>query len=249
MIRIGLADDEPLFSAGMAMLLVAQEDMEVLWRAVDGADALRRQRRDPADVLLLDAQMPVMGGLTATQRLVEDKTPGRIVILTTFDTDGYVLGAIEAGAAGFLLKNTAPQDLIAAVRTVHSGDSVISPGPTRRLMLAMRQGLEAHAAPRTGAGTSPGAPGPRTARAAEPSGVAPAVLPDHVTGREREILALIAMGLTNQELCDRLWLSMATVKTHVSHLLAKTGCRDRVQLVLLALRTGVVDIEQILSAP
>ena len=110
MIRIGLADDEPLFSAGMAMLLGAQEDMEVLWQAVDGADALRRQRRDPADVLLLDVQMPVMGGLTATQRLVEDKTPGRIVILTTFDTDGYVLGAIEAGAAGFLLKNTAPQD-------------------------------------------------------------------------------------------------------------------------------------------
>lgn len=248
MIRIGLADDEPLFSAGMAMLLGAQEDMEVLWQAVDGADALRRQRRDPADVLLLDVQMPVMGGLTATQRLVEDKTPGRIVILTTFDTDGYVLGAIEAGAAGFLLKNTAPQDLIAAVRTVHSGDSVISPGPTRRLVLAMRQGLEAHAASRTGAGTtlSPGAPGPR---AAEPSGVAPAVLPDHVTDREREILALIAMGLTNQELCDRLWLSMATIKAHVSHLLAKTGCRDRVQLVLLALRTGVVDIEQILSAP
>ena len=89
MIRIGLADDEPLFSAGMAMLLGAQEDMEVLWQAVDGADALRRQRRDPADVLLLDVQMPVMGGLTATQRLVEDKTPGRIVILTTFDTDGY----------------------------------------------------------------------------------------------------------------------------------------------------------------
>lgn len=248
MIRIGLADDEPLFSAGMAMLLGAQEDMEVLWQAVDGADALRRQRRDPADVLLLDVQMPVMGGLTATQRLVEDKTPGRIVILTTFDTDGYVLGAIEAGAAGFLLKNTAPQDLIAAVRTVHSGDSVISPGPTRRLVLAMRQGLEAHAASRTGAGTAlgPGAPGPQ---AAEPSGVAPAVLPDHVTDREREILALIAMGLTNQELCDRLWLSMATIKTHVSHLLAKTGCRDRVQLVLLALRTGVVDIEQILSAP
>ena len=106
MIRIGLADDEPLFSAGMAMLLGAQEDMEVLWQAVDGADALRRQRRDPADVLLLDVQMPVMGGLTATQRLVEDKTPGRIVILTTFDTDGYVLGAIEAGAAGFLRGDT-----------------------------------------------------------------------------------------------------------------------------------------------
>ena len=130
MIRLGLADDEPLFTMGLAMLLGAQPDMEVVWRAVDGNDALMRNDADPVDVLLLDVQMPGLDGLAATRELMARGTTGRVVILTTFDTDGYVMGAIEAGAAGFLLKNTPPQDLITAIRTVHDGDSVISPGPT-----------------------------------------------------------------------------------------------------------------------
>ncbi len=222
-IRVALVDDEPLFTAGLAMLLGAQPDIEVAWQAGDGGQALRRAQSDPVDVILLDVQMPGLDGLATTRRLIEAGAQGRIVILTTFDTDGYVMGAIEAGAAGFLLKNTAPERLIEAVRTVHAGDSVISPGPTRRLLTAVRAGQ------------------------VEQTRTQPPPLPGGLTERETEVLALVARGLTNQEICDRLWLSMATVKTHISHLLAKTGARDRVQLVLLALRTGVVELDELLA--
>ncbi|ENO18932.1 two component system response regulator [Schaalia cardiffensis F0333] len=227
MIRIGMADDEPLFLAGLAMLLDAQEDMEVSWRAGNGKEALDLAARSSVDVLLLDVQMPLCDGLEATRRFVSRGLSGRIVILTTFDTEGYVLGAIEAGASGFLLKNTPPQSLIDAIRTLASGDSVISPGPTRRLIRAMRET------------TAPS----RTSRERAPSEPVSAEL----TEREVEVLALIAQGLTNQEMCDRLWVSMPTIKTHVSHLLVKTGARDRVQLVLYALRTGVADLDSVLA--
>lgn len=196
--------------------------------------------------------MPGLDGLATTRRLVESGVQGHIVILTTFDTDGYVLGAIEAGAAGFLLKNTPPDRLVEAVRTVHGGDSVISPGPTRRLLTAVRSGTAVTAGTTSTSGatrrprTVAGDPGAAGTRASEPEALR---VTEDLTGREREILALIAAGLTNGEICDRLWLSMPTVKTHVSHLLAKTGCRDRVQLVLLALRTGVVTLDQVLAAP
>ena len=243
MIRLGLADDEPLFTMGLAMLLGAQPDMEVVWRAVDGNDALMRNAADPVDVLLLDVQMPGLDGLAATRELMARGITGRVVILTTFDTDGYVMGAIEAGAAGFLLKNTPPQDLITAIRTVHDGDSVISPGPTRRLLTAVRTGqVSGTLGNDAGAGRHASEDSVEAVRAAEASQQVTAL-----TQREREILALIALGLTNQEICDREWLSMPTVKTHVSHLLSKTGCRDRVQLVLLALRGGVVDLDDVLG--
>ena len=243
MIRLGLADDEPLFTMGLAMLLGAQPDMEVVWRAVDGNDALRCNAADPVDVLLLDVQMPGLDGLSATRELMARGVTGRVVILTTFDTDGYVMGAIEAGAAGFLLKNTPPQDLIAAIRTVHDGDSVISPGPTRRLLTAVRTGqVSSTLGNDAGAGRHASEDSVEAVRAAEASQQVAAL-----TQREREILALIALGLTNQEICDREWLSMPTVKTHVSHLLSKTGCRDRVQLVLLALRGGVVNLDDVLG--
>ena len=243
MIRLGLADDEPLFTMGLAMLLGAQPDMEVVWRAVDGNDALMRNDADPVDVLLLDVQMPGLDGLAATRELMARGITGRVVILTTFDTDGYVMGAIEAGAAGFLLKNTPPQDLITAIRTVHDGDSVISPGPTRRLLTAVRTGqVSGTLGNDAGAGRHASEDSVEAVRAAEASQQVAAL-----TQREREILALIALGLTNQEICDREWLSMPTVKTHVSHLLSKTGCRDRVQLVLLALRGSVVDLDDVLG--
>ena len=243
MIRLGLADDEPLFTMGLAMLLGAQPDMEVVWRAVDGNDALTHNAADPVDVLLLDVQMPGLDGLAATRELMARGTTGKVVILTTFDTDGYVMGAIEAGAAGFLLKNTPPQDLITAIRTVHDGDSVISPGPTRRLLTAVRTGqVSGTLGNDAGAGRHASEDSVEAVRAAEASQQVAAL-----TQREREILALIALGLTNQEICDREWLSMPTVKTHVSHLLSKTGCRDRVQLVLLALRGGVVDLADVLG--
>ena len=193
-------------------------------------------------MLLLDVQMPGLDGLAATRELVARGVTGRVVILTTFDTDGYVMGAIEAGAAGFLLKNTPPQDLITAIRTVHDGDSVISPGPTRRLLAAVRTGKVTGTGSGADAGRRASEDSVEAARAAE----AAQQVAD-LTQREREILALIALGLTNQEICDREWLSMPTVKTHVSHLLSKTGCRDRVQLVLLALRGGVIDLADVLG--
>ncbi|MGI5211784.1 response regulator [Plantactinospora sp. CA-290183] len=216
MITIGLVDDDPLFTAGLAMILDAQEGLHVLWQASDGADAIRQHRRAEPDVLLLDIQMPGTDGLTAVRQLISEGTQARIVILTTFETDEYVITAVEAGAAGFLLKNTPPDKLIDAVRTVYRGDSVISPGPTRRLFSTFRSHTAAHNAPIT-----------------EPQ------RPAHLTAREGEVLILIARGLSNQEICDQLWLSMPTVKTHISNLLAKTQSRDRVQLVLYALRNDI----------
>ncbi|MCI7456312.1 response regulator [Actinomyces urogenitalis] len=226
-IRLALADDEPLLTAGLAMILDAQEDMEVVWQASSGDQALRKVQDEQADVLLLDVQMPGADGIETTRRLVSQGWDGKVVILTTFDTDGYVLGAIEAGAAGFLLKSTPPPELLAGIRTVYAGDCVISPGPTRRLLAAVREARPA------------GEPHPRT-QAVEPDLLG-------LTQRELEVLRLIALGLSNQELCDRLWLSMPTVKTHISHLLAKTGARDRVQLVLTALRCGAVQVEEVLA--
>ena len=219
-----------------------QRFLLLFWWALEGNDALMRNAADPVDVLLLDVQMPGLDGLAATRELMARGITGRVVILTTFDTDGYVMGAIEAGAAGFLLKNTPPQDLITAIRTVHDGDSVISPGPTRRLLTAVRTGQVSGARSGEGAGRHASEDSVEAVRAAEASQQVAAL-----TQREREILALIALGLTNQEICDREWLSMPTVKTHVSHLLSKTGCRDRVQLVLLALRGGVVDLTDVLG--
>lgn len=221
MITIALVDDEPLFTAGLAMMIDAQPGMGVIWQAVDGADAIRQHRHSPPDVLLLDIQMPGIDGLAVTQQLVAENTPSRIIILTTFSADEYVLTAIEAGAAGFLLKNTAPDHLIEAIRTVHSGDSVISPGPTRRLFASYRN--------------RPGTTG---------STVGLTDQPDKLTARERDVLALIARGMTNGEICEHLWLSMPTVKTHISNLLSKTQSRDRVQLVLYALRNDIATVRE-----
>ncbi|WP_236865972.1 response regulator [Brevibacterium daeguense] len=221
MITIGLADDEPLFTAGLAMILDAQPDMAVLWQAIDGADALRHHHQEQPDILLLDIQMPTLDGLAATQQLITAGTRSKIIILTTFDRDEYVLTAVEAGAAGFLVKNTPPDHLTEAIRSVHRGDAVISPGPTRRLFAAFR----------LGPATRPSAPSTMDERAVS-----------ELTARERDILVLIADGRTNQEICDELWLSMPTVKTHIGNLLAKTSARDRVQLVLFALRNGLAAV-------
>lgn len=221
MITIGLADDEPLFTAGLAMILDAQPDMRVLWQAIDGADAIRHHNQQCPNILLLDIQMPGLDGLAATQRLLAGGTTSKIIILTTFDTDEYVLAAVEYGAAGFLIKNTAPDSVVAAIRTVHQGDAVISPGPTRKLFATFRR------------------------RPGDPSAIASPTdtrIAEELTPRESDILALIALGRTNQEICDELWLTMPTVKTHIGNLLAKTQARDRVQLALFALRTGLAEL-------
>ena len=229
MTTIALVDDEPLFTAGLAMIIDSQEDLEVIWQADSGTLALERQQRNPADVILMDIQMPVLDGLETTAELIARGLPGRVMVLTTFDTDDHVIHAIETGASGFLLKNTPPDRLLDAIRAVASGDSVISPGPTRRLLHSLRRG------PAHGSSLTPVRLLPSDRLGLE-----------QMTPREREVLALVAAGLTNQEICDRLWLSMPTVKTHVGRLLSKTGSRDRVQLVLFALRTGVTGLGEIL---
>ena len=222
MIRVGLADDQALFTAGMAMVIDSQPDLTVAWEAADGAQAVARQQADPVDVLLMDVQMPGTDGLSATRSLVSAGAGCRIVILTTFDLDEYVVEGVEAGAAGFLLKNTPPEELLAAVRTVHGGDSVVSASATRRLLRQVR--------PLLGGPAAPARPDRGTRRAV-----------DSLTPREREVLVAVALGYTNTEICERLVLSMPTVKTHVGQVLAKTGSRDRVQAVLFAIRAGLVD--------
>ncbi|MBU8580057.1 response regulator transcription factor [Brevibacterium luteolum] len=221
MITLGLADDEPLFTAGLAMILDAQPDMRVLWHAVDGADAICRHDSDAPDILLLDIQMPNLDGLAVTKRLIMNNTASKIIILTTFDTDEHVLTAVESGAAGFLVKNTNPGDVISAIHTVHGGDAVISPGPTRRLFTTFRL---------------------RQSRPSASASLAGADVADQLTPRERDIIARVAAGMTNQEICDDLWLTMPTVKTHIGNLLAKTQSRDRVQLALFALRCGLAEL-------
>lgn len=221
MITVGLADDEPLFTAGLAMILNAQPDIRVLWQAIDGADAIRQHNHEAPDILMLDIQMPTLNGLAATQQLITAGTPSKIITLTTFDADEYVLTAIESGASGFLVKNSDPKDVVAAIRTVHDGDAVISPGPTRRLFATFRKRL----------GDSIADTSPTDSRIAE-----------GLTPREHDVLALIARGWTNQEICDELRLSMPTIKTHIGNLRAKTQSRDRVQLVLFALRVGIAEL-------
>lgn len=228
MITVGLADDQQLFTSGVAMVVGSQPDMTVAWQAVNGRDALDRNGQQPADVILMDVQMPVLDGISATCELTATGSATRVIILTTFDTQEYVVDGLGAGASGFLLKDTPPEDLLAAIRTVHSGEAVISPRSTKRLLEQVRPVLG-------GAPDQPVALDRDTRR----------IIAD-LTPRELEILEAIARGWTNTEICERLFVSMPTVKTHVSHVLAKTGSRDRVQAVLFAFRSGIVSREDLL---
>lgn len=230
MIRVGLADDQQLFTSGVAMVVGSQPDMEVAWQAVNGRDALDRNVADPVDVILMDVQMPVLDGITATRELTASGSATRVVILTTFDTQQYVVEGLGAGASGFLLKDTPPEDLLAAIRTVHSGEAVISPRSTKQLLEQVRPVLG----------------GPQQAQAALTRDMQRVLA--ELTPREQEILVAMAKGWSNTEICERMFVSMPTVKTHVSHVLAKTGSRDRVQAVLFAFRTGLVSRDDLLGA-
>ena len=217
-IRVFLVDDQQMVRAGFRMLVESQDDMTVVGEAGDGAEALTRLQVTRADIVLMDVRMPRLDGVAATRAVAALPDAPRVIVLTTFDLDEYAFAAIKAGAAAFLLKDAAPPDLLGAIRAVHAGDSVVAPSTTRRLLEHFANTL-----PDPGA-----ADGHGHERLAE------------LTEREREVLVLVGTGLSNSEIAAELFVAEATVKTHISRLLAKTRSRDRVQLVVLAYETGLV---------
>ncbi|GAB2624059.1 response regulator transcription factor [Kocuria himachalensis] len=225
MIRVLLADDHALVRSGFAMVLSVEDDIEVVAQASDGAEAVAAARDGAVDVALLDVQMPVMDGIEATRRIVGTGC-AKVVIVTTFDREDYLFDALAAGASGFLLKNADPDDLVEAVRAVAGGHALLAPEATLRVIRALT--------------TDPPAPAPAPADPSPPDPARRRVL-DSLTEREHEVLLLVSDGLSNAEIAQRLFLGPATVKTHVSNILAKTGSRDRVQAVVFAHRAGLVD--------
>ncbi|MCT2591354.1 response regulator transcription factor [Streptomyces sp. N2-109] len=215
MIRVLLADDQLLVRAGFRALLDAQPDIEVVGEAADGEEALTLVRELSPALVLMDIRMPLLDGLAATRRITEDPElrDVKVVILTTFELDEYVFEAIRSGAAGFLVKDTEPEELVRAVRAVVEGDALLSPGVTRRLIAEF------------------------AARSKEP---AEAAALTELTEREREVMALVGIGLSNVEIARRLVVSPLTAKTHVSRTMVKLGARDRAQLVVLAYESGLV---------
>ena len=215
MIRVALADDQVLVRAGFRSLLAAEEDVEVVGEASNGEELLALLRRTPVDVVLMDIRMPGTDGLWATEQIAADPSLAgvRVVIVTTFELDEYVARAVRAGASGFLVKDTEPEDLIRAVRVVAAGEGLLSPGVTKRLLERMAVGLK-------------DAPDEERLSA--------------LTDREREVLRLVGQGLTNDEIASRLVLSPLTAKTHVSRIIAKLQARDRVHLVVVAYESGLV---------
>jgi len=211
-IRVVVVDDQELMRVGFRMVLGAQEDIDVVGEAGDGAQAIELAERLRPDVVLMDVRMPVLDGVEATKRIVAAGT-ARVLVMTTFDLDEYVYAALQGGASGFLLKDTQPGHLVSALRAVASGDAVVSPSVTRRLLDRF-------------VGTG-GAPMRDTTEL------------DVLTDREREVLVLIAKGMSNLEIAEALFLSEATVKTHVGRILAKLDLRDRAQAVVLAYETGL----------
>ncbi|MDT0269545.1 response regulator transcription factor [Streptomyces sp. DSM 44915] len=218
-IRVMLVDDQALLRTGFRMVLSAQPDITVAAEAGDGVEALERLRDTEIDVVLMDVRMPRLDGVETTRRICRDGAGGpgepRVLILTTFDLDEYAFSGLRAGASGFLLKDVPPDELLASIRAVHSGDAVVAPSTTRRLLDRFVTLL----------------PGPDHRRAPEL---------DLLTDREREVLLLIAQGLSNAEIAGRLFVSEATVKTHVGRVLGKLQLRDRVQAVVLAYEAGLV---------
>jgi DNA-binding NarL/FixJ family response regulator len=214
-VRVLLVDDQPLLRTGFRMVLGAEDDLDIVGEAGDGAEAVDLARRLLPDVVLMDIRMPRMDGVAATRAIVEARLPVRVLILTTFDLDEYVVGALRAGASGFLAKDVPAEDLVAAIRTVAAGEAVVAPRILKRLLDKFAESLPD--------------------LSAEP----PRAL-STLTEREREVLVQVARGLSNAEIARALVVSETTIKTHVGHVLTKLGLRDRVQAVVLAYESGLV---------
>ncbi|MEV4712681.1 response regulator transcription factor [Micromonospora sp. NPDC049374] len=214
-VRILLADDQPLLRTGFRMVLGAEADLDIVAEAGDGVEAVELSRRLLPDVVLMDIRMPRMDGVSATRAIVDARLPVRVLILTTFDLDEYVVGALRAGASGFLAKDVPAEDLVTAIHTVAAGDAVVAPRILRRLLDRFADVLP------------------------DPSATPPKAL-GALTEREREVLVQVARGLSNAEIARALSVSETTIKTHVGHVLTKLGLRDRVQAVVLAYESGLV---------
>ncbi|MFF2652464.1 response regulator [Streptomyces sp. NPDC058045] len=215
-VRVMLVDDQVLLRTGFRMVLAAQPDMEVVAEAGDGVEALEALRSTAVDVVLMDVRMPKLDGVETTRRIHQRPDPPKVLILTTFDLDEYAFSGLKAGASGFMLKDVPPGELLAAIRAVHSGDAVVAPSTTRRLLDRFAPMLPSSGQPPRHEGL------------------------ERLTEREREVMVLVAHGLSNGEIAARLVLSEATVKTHVGRILTKLGLRDRVQVVVLAYESGLV---------
>ena len=248
-IRVVIADDQELVRAGFAMMIGSQPDMAVVGQARDGAEAVALAETLHPDVVLMDVRMPGMDGIEAARRISAlqhrfapngsalDDAHTRVIILTTFDLDEYVMAAINAGASGFLLKDTEPETLLNSIRTVYQGNAIIAPSATKRLIEKMMDG--------DFAGTAAAAPVSATSASATSASASTATMYtdpelDELTDREREVLIEIAHGLSNQEIADKLFISLPTVKTHVAHILSKINARDRVQAVVFAYENHLV---------
>ncbi|HET6849629.1 MAG TPA: response regulator transcription factor [Gaiellales bacterium] len=210
-----LVDDQSLVRVGLRKILEAEDDMAVLGEAEDGEQAVAEASRLRPDVVLMDVRMPVLDGIEATRRIVRATPGARVMILTTFGLDGYVYDALRAGASGFMLKDAPPEEIVAAVRVVASGDALLAPAITRAVIEEF-------------------------ARAPQPVAPEPPAAVAELTAREQEVLALMVRGMSNPEICERLVISEATAKTHVAHILRKLGLRDRVQAVIYAYESGLV---------
>ncbi|MCX5080700.1 response regulator [Streptomyces sp. NPDC001939] len=214
-VRVVLADDQPLVRSGLRVLISDTPDLEVVGEAANGEEAVRLAQEVGPDVIVMDIRMPGMNGIEATSLVTSGPGATRVLVLTTFDEDEYVYGALRAGASGFAVKDMALDDILAAIRVVAAGDALIAPGITRRLIADFV-----------------GRPEPSPARAPRPV--------EGITEREREVLTLVGLGRSNSEIADELYITVATTKSHVARLFTKLGARDRVQLVIIAYESGLV---------
>lgn len=237
-ITVLLVDDQPLLRMGFRLILEGEDDLRIVGEASDGAEAIRQVRETNPDVVLMDVRMPVLDGIEATRAVTSSGAAAKVIILTTFDLDEYAFAGLQAGASAFLLKDVAPADLVNAVRVVASGDAVVAPRVTRRLLEAYVRGD--HAAALSGQQPGTSAPAAGQGRHANGDEQHRDPLLEALTPREAEMLGVMAEGLSNAEIAHRFFLSEATVKTHVRRILAKLHLRDRVQAVVYAYETGLV---------